>query len=215
MSLVEHLQPFVEHYGYFAVMLIVALESAGVPMPGETVLIAAAIFAGKGTLDLKLVIASAAFAAILGDNAGYWVGREFGFPLIYKYGPRIGVDEGRLKVAQYLFLKYGGRIVFFGRFVALLRAFAAFLAGVNYLPWPRFLLFNALGGVVWATAFGIGGYALGFAFEHYARPVGVVALVCALIGMIFASRFIAHHEQALREEAERALPGPLRARRAQ
>jgi membrane protein DedA with SNARE-associated domain len=213
LSLVEHLQPFVQHYGYFAVLVFVALESAGVPMPGETVLISAAIFAGQGTLDIRAVIAVAAIAAIAGDNAGYWLGREFGFPLIYRYGPALRIDEGRLKVAQYMFMRYGGRIVFFGRFVAILRAFAAFLAGVNHLPWPRFLVFNALGGIVWAILFGLGGYWLGFAFEHYARPVGVVALACAVVAIIGASRFIAHHEQALREEAERALPGPLVARK--
>jgi membrane protein DedA with SNARE-associated domain len=209
LSLVEHLQPLIHHYGYLAIFLFVTLESAGVPMPGETALISAAIFAGQGTLDINAVIAVAAAAAIVGDNAGYWVGREFGFPLIYRYGPALRLDEGRLKVAQYLFMRYGGRIVFFGRFVAILRAFAAFLAGVNHLPWPRFLVFNAAGGVVWATVFGVGGYLLGFAFEHYARPVGIAALVCAVIGIVGASRFIAHHEQALREEAEKALPGPL------
>ena len=151
MSLVEHLQPLVHHYGYLAVLFFVALESAGIPMPGETVLISAAIFAGAGALNIFLVIACAAIAAIVGDNAGYWVGREFGFPLIYKYGAALKLDEGRLKVGQYLFLRHGGKIVFFGRFVAVLRAFAAFLAGVNCLPWPRFLFFNALGGMVGAN----------------------------------------------------------------
>ena len=92
---------------------------------------------------------------------------------------------------------------------ALLRAFAAFLAGVNRLPWPRFLVFNALGGIVWASVFGVGGYTLGLAFEHYARPVGVFALVCAVIGALLASRFIAGHEPFLLEQAEAALPGPL------
>lgn len=209
MSLVETLQPFVHHYGYLAVLIFVALESAGIPLPGETVLISAAIFAGQGSLNIYLVIAVAALAAIAGDNAGYWVGREFGFPLIYKYGAAIRVDEGRLKVAQYLFLRHGGKIVFFGRFVALLRAFAAFLAGVNHLSWPRFLIFNSLGGIVWATIFGMGGYWLGMAFEHYARPVGIAALVAAVIGAFAASRFVAHHEQLLRAEAEAAFPGPL------
>ena len=214
MSLVEHLQPLVHHYGYLAVLIFVALESAGIPLPGETVLISAAIFAGQGTLNIYLVIASAAVAAIAGDNAGYWVGREFGFPLIYKYGSAIRVDEARLKVAQYLFMRHGGKIVFFGRFVAVLRAFAAFLAGVNHLPWPRFLIFNALGGVVWASIFGAGGFWLGMAFEHYARPIGITALVIAVICAFAASRFIAHHEQALRDEAERAIPGPLGAPKA-
>jgi membrane protein DedA with SNARE-associated domain len=209
MDIVQHLHEFVAHYGYFAVIVLVGLESAGVPLPGETALVSAAVFAGQGTLHIWAVIVCAALAAIVGDNAGYWVGREFGFPLIYKYGGRIGVDEGRLKVAQYLFIRHGGKIVFFGRFIAILRAFAAFLAGVNRLPWPRFLLFNALGGIVWASIFGLGGYFLGLAFEHYARPVSIAALVCAVIGAVVASRFIGEREHALRAEAEAALPGPL------
>ncbi len=211
MPFVHHLHQFVAEYGYFAIFVLVALESAGVPMPGETALVSGAVLAGRGDLHIGPVIACAAAAAILGDNAGYWLGREFGFPLIYKYGSYIRVDEGRLKVAQYLFQRHGGKIVFFGRFVAILRAFAAFLAGVNHLPWPRFLLFNALGGIVWATIFGLGGYFLGVAFEHYARPVGVAALIAALVGAVAASRFIAHHEKLLRAEAEAALPGPLAA----
>ena len=209
MPFLHHLHQFVAEYGYFAIFVLVALESAGVPMPGETALVSGAVLAGRGDLHIGLVIACAAAAAILGDNAGYWVGREFGFPLIYKYGSYIRIDEGRLKVAQYLFQRHGGKIVFFGRFVAVLRAFAAFLAGVNHLPWPRFLLFNALGGIVWATIFGLGGYFLGVAFEHYARPVGVAALIAAVVGAVAASRFIAHHEKLLRAEAEAALPGPL------
>jgi membrane protein DedA with SNARE-associated domain len=209
MPFLHHLHQFVAEYGYFAIFVLVALESAGVPMPGETALVSGAVLSGRGDLHIGLVIACAAAAAILGDNAGYWVGREFGFPLIYKYGSYIRIDEGRLKVAQYLFQRHGGKIVFFGRFVAILRAFAAFLAGVNHLPWLRFLLFNALGGIVWATIFGLGGYFLGVAFEHYARPVGVAALIAAVVGAFAASRFIAHHENLLRAEAEAALPGPL------
>jgi membrane protein DedA with SNARE-associated domain len=209
MPFAEHLSEFVASYGYWAVIILVGLESAGVPLPGETALVSAAVFAGHGTLNIYLVIACAALAAILGDNAGYWVGRDFGFPLVYKYGGAVRIDEGRLKMAQYLFMRHGGKIVFFGRFVAILRAFAAFLAGVNHLSWPRFLVFNALGGVVWASLFGMGGYLLGLAFEHYARPVGVAALICALVGAFAASRFMGGHEAALRAQAEAALPGPL------
>ena len=209
MPFFEQLHHFIAAYGYYAVFTLVALESAGIPMPGETALVTAAVFAGQGSLNIALVILCAATAAIVGDNLGYWIGREFGFPLIYRYGSVLHVDEGRLKVAQYLFLRHGGKIVFFGRFVALLRAFAAFLAGVNHLPWPRFLVFNALGGVVWAAVFGAGGYFLGLAFEHYARPVGIAALVCAVVGAVLASRLVMSHEAALRREAEAALPGPL------
>ena len=213
MPFFEHLHEFISNYGYLAVFVIVGLESAGVPMPGETALVSAAIFAGQGALDIKWVIASAAAAAILGDNAGYWVGREFGFPLVLRYGRYVHLDEGRLKLGQYLFQRHGGKIVLFGRFVAMLRAFAAFLAGVNRLEWGRFFLFNALGAVVWASLFGLGGYFLGHAFEHYARPVGIAALICAIIGAVVASRFISHHEKRLIAEAETALPGPLVARR--
>jgi len=213
MPLFESLNHLIAHYGYLAVFAVVALESAGVPFPGETALVTAAVFAGRGTLNIEAVIACAAAAAIFGDNCGYWIGRRFGFPLLYRYGHLLPLDEGKLKVAQYLFLRHGGKIVFFGRFVAILRTFAAFLSGVNQLPWPRFLAFNAAGGVVWATLFGLGGYFLGVAFETYARPVGIGALVCAAIGAAAASRFVAHHAEALRAEAEAALPGPLIARR--
>jgi membrane protein DedA with SNARE-associated domain len=209
MELVPHLHHVLATYGYLAIFLIVAMESAGIPMPGETVLVTAAILAAQGTLRIYGVVGAAAAGAIIGDNCGYWVGRELGFPLVYRFGRYIRLDERRLKVGQYLFLRHGGKIVFFGRFIAILRAFAAFLAGVNHYNWERFFLFNAAGGIVWATIFGTGGYVLGLAFEHYARPVGIVALVAAVIGAVVAGRFIRSHEQALEDEAERALPGPL------
>lgn len=209
MDLVHHLHEYLATYGYFAIFVIVGLESAGIPMPGETVLVAAAILAGEGKLHLYGVIGAAAAGAIVGDNCGYWVGREFGFPLIYRFGHYVRLDERRLKLGQYLFLKHGGKIVFFGRFVAILRAFAAFLAGVNRYSWEHFFLANAAGGIVWATIFGCGGYFLGKAFEVYARPVGLSVLAVVVIGSLVSARFVRRHEQALEEEAERALPGPL------
>jgi len=209
MDLAHHLHGAIATYGYLAIFVIVGMESAGIPMPGETVLVTAAILAGEGTLRINGVIGAAAAGAIVGDNCGYWVGREFGFPLVYRYGRYVRLDERRLKLGQYLFLKHGGKIVFFGRFVAVLRAFAAFLAGVNRFNWEEFFLYNAAGGIVWASIFGFGGFWLGRAFEHYARPVGVAALIAAVIGSVLAARFIRSHEQALEDEAERALPGPL------
>src|ERR1700684_454349 len=158
MDLVPHLHHFVATYGYFAVFLIVAMESAGIPMPGETVLVTAAIFAASGTLKIYGVIGAAAAGAIIGDNCGYWIGRELGFPLIYRFGHYIRLDEKRLKVGQYLFLKHGGEIIFFCWFVAVVRAFAAFLAGVNRYNWEEFFLYNAAGGIAWATRFGLGGF---------------------------------------------------------
>ena len=209
MEVAHHLHEYLGAYGYLALFVIVGLESAGIPLPGETVLVAAAILAGQGKLNIYGVIASAAGGAILGDNCGYWVGREFGFPLVYRYGKYVQIDERRLKLGQYLFLRHGGKIVFFGRFVALLRAFAAFLAGVNRFNWERFFLCNAAGGIVWATVFGAGGFFLGRAFESYARPVGFAALICAVVAFFVGGRFIRAHERALEDEAERAFPGPL------
>jgi len=209
MDPVHHLHGYLATYGYFAILVIVGMESAGIPMPGETVLVAAAILAGEGKLQLWGVVGAAAAGAIIGDNCGYWVGREFGFRIAYRYGRYVNLDERRLKLGQYLFLKHGGKIVFFGRFVAVLRAFAAFLAGVNRFNWERFFFFNAAGGVVWATIFGAGGFWLGRAFEAYTRPVGVAALAAAVVAFFLGARFVRHHEQALEAEAEKAFPGPL------
>ena len=118
-------------------------------MPGEATLIAAAVYAGTTKqLNIWLVIASASLGAILGDNVGFWLGRELGFRVLVRYGSYVGLNEGRIKVGQYLFQLHGGKIVFFGRFFALLRIWAALLAGVNQMAWPKFLLFNAGGTVL-------------------------------------------------------------------
>jgi membrane protein DedA with SNARE-associated domain len=200
-------------YGYFAVAGIVALESLGVPLPGETTLIAAATFAGAThRLDIGFIVLAAAAGAIGGDTAGFWLGRGLGWPLLHRYGPRIGLTEPRLKLGQYLFLRHGGKVVFFGRFVAMLRAATALLAGANKMHWPRFLMFNALGGIVWAAIMGFGAYLFGYQIRAVAAPIGIALLVgtvaIGVAGFIFARR----HEQTLIAEAERALPGPLRHR---
>lgn len=116
------------------------------PLPGEATLIAAAVYAGKTHhLNIWGVIAAGAAGAILGDNIGFWVGREIGYRLLLRYGHYVYLTDARIKLGQYLFLRHGGKIVFFGRFVAMLRAFTALLAGANNMSWPRFLLFNAAG----------------------------------------------------------------------
>ena len=150
MSLFTHqgLDNLVATYGYLAVALGVGLESMGLPIPGETILVVAAVYAATHAgLNIWLVAVAASVGAIVGDNFGYWLGSRFGYPLLLRFGPQVGLSEGRIKVGQYLFLRHGGKVVFFGRFVALLRMLAAFLAGVNRMEWPKFLLANALGGV--------------------------------------------------------------------
>jgi membrane protein YqaA with SNARE-associated domain len=119
-------QHLVGHYGYGAIFVLVMMESASIPMPGETILVSAAVYAGtRHALDIRYVIAAAAGGAILGDNIGFWVGREFGERLLEKWGHLIGLDARKRMLGRFLFARYGGAIVFFGRFIALLRAFAA------------------------------------------------------------------------------------------
>jgi membrane protein DedA with SNARE-associated domain len=196
-------QHLIAHYGYAAIFLVVMLESTGIPMPGETILISAAALAGtKHALDIRWVIAAAAGGAIVGDNIGFWVGREFGEPLLEKWGDLVGLDARKRMLGRYLFARYGGSIVFFGRFVALLRAFAALLAGANNLaPW-RFVAFNALGGIVWATIFGLGGYLLGASIHRIAGPVGWLMLIVAVFAALFVWRYFKHHEERLLAAAE-------------
>jgi len=197
-------------YGYWAVLIFVAIESTGIPFPGETMLLIAAIYAGTTHhLAIPFVIVAAAVGAILGDNLGFWVGREGGYRLLRRYGRYIRLEEHRLKLGQYLFRQHGGKVVFFGRFVAVLRAWAAFLAGTNRMPWPRFLAFNAAGGIVWATLYGLGGYALGDNVHRLTGPVGLVAVALGALAIVAAIVYLRRNEARLQEEAERALPGPL------
>jgi membrane protein DedA with SNARE-associated domain len=201
----------IRSYGYYAVGGIVALESLGVPLPGETTLIAAATFAGAThRLDIGLIILAAAIGAVTGDSAGFWIGRGLGWPLLHHYGPRVGLTEPRFKLGQYLFLRHGGKVVFFARFIAALRAFAALLAGANRMNWPRFLLFNALGGVAWAGLMGFGAYLFGDQIHDFAAPVGIALLAGALVIGIAGFIFVRRHERSL--IAERAFPGPVRHR---
>ena len=197
-------------YGYWAVLLVVALESTGIPLPGETMLVAAAIYAGTThQLSIQWVIAAAAAGAILGDNLGFWVGHEGGYRLLRRFGHVIRLHDRRLKLGQYLFLRHGGKVVFFGRFVAVLRAWAAFLAGTNRMPWPRFLFFNATGGILWATVYGLAGYVLGSNIDRIRGPFAIATLVAAVIALITFLIFVHRNEERLEDEAERALPGPI------
>jgi membrane protein DedA with SNARE-associated domain len=208
----ESLYAFVHSYGLIAVFFIVALESSGLPLPGEATLLTASVFAATThELSIVAVIACAAAGAIAGDNLGFLIGRTLGLKLLIRHGARIGLDQSKLKLGQYLFRRHGGKIIFFGRFIAVLRALAAVLAGANAYPWDRFLVFNATGGVLWATLYGTGAYIFGRSIHKIAGPVGLVVLIAAVLAMVMAWRFIKSHEASLQAEAERAFPGPLTA----
>jgi len=197
-------------YGLWVVFALIMLESMGVPVPGETALITAALYAGSThRIDIVSVVLVAATAAIIGDNIGYVIGRSIGVRLVARYGRYVRLDEPRLKVGQYLFLRHGGKIVFFGRFVAFLRTYAALLAGMNRMSWPHFLLMNALGGICWATLFGGGAYLFGAQVKRVTGPASLLLLLAAIgltaVGILFFRR----HEKELEQRAAAAFPGPL------
>jgi membrane protein DedA with SNARE-associated domain len=203
------IQNLIQAYGLWILFTVVMLESMGIPMPGETALVTASLYAGSThQIGIASVVLVAATAAIIGDNIGYLIGRSIGIRLIVRYGRFVRLNEARLKVGQYLFLRHGGKIVFFGRFVALLRALAAVLAGINRMRWPHFLVMNAFGGICWASLFGGGAYLFGEQMKRVAGPVSLLLLVTA-IGLAAAGiLFFRHHEQELEQRAEAAFPGP-------
>jgi membrane protein DedA with SNARE-associated domain len=197
-------------YGYGLILILVMLESLGLPLPGETTLITASIYAGA-THDLTLIgiIVAAVAGAVIGDNIGFWIGDKVGSRLLIRFGPRLGLTPAKIKLGQYLFMRHGGKVVFFGRFVAVLRALAAFLAGVNRMPWLRFFAFNVAGGIVWATLYACAAYVLGTRIHTMAGPVGFASLLLAAAFLVWLFLFMRQHETPLEQEAERAIPGPL------
>jgi membrane protein DedA with SNARE-associated domain len=211
-ALIAHgrLEQWLMDYGYLAVFVMVGVESIGVPVPGETMLIAASLYAGAThNLDIVLIVLVAAAGAIVGDNIGYTIGRHGGWRLLRRYGHRVGVGERRLKLGRYLFLRHGGKVVFFGRFVGVLRTYAAMLAGANHMPFLRFFSFNATGGIIWAAIYGFGYYFAAHILKQLNTPFTIIAIAVTVgvaVGMFF---FIRHNIEDWEERAERALPGPL------
>ncbi len=185
-------------FGYWAVFVGVGLESTGIPFPGETALLAAAVYAGTGSsMNIVGVIIAAAAGAIIGDNTGYSIGRYGGRRLVHRFGHLIGLDDAKLDAAKRYFERHGDKTVFFGRFISILRTWAAFLAGLNHMPWPRFLFWNALGGIVWSLVYGLLGYFLGRnlpLLERIVRFLGIggvvvaVAIVIAIIAVLWWRR---------------------------
>jgi undecaprenyl-diphosphatase len=177
--------------GYPALFGLVMAESGGVPVPGETALIAAGALAGTGRLDLALVIALAASAAIIGDNLGYLVGRRGGRWLLERPGR---FERQRRQVLEYgepFFERHGAKAVFFGRWILGLRVWASWLAGITRMPWQRFLFFNAAGGITWAATVGTLAYLAGDGVATLIRDFGLVALAllaCAAAAVLVLRR---------------------------
>lgn len=195
--------------GYIAVALFVGIEGIGVPLPGETMLITAAVFAAEGNLSIAGVIAAAALGAVAGNCIGFGVGWFGGYPLLRRFGKYVRLNEPQVKVGRYIFMRYGTKVVFFGRFVSILRTYLAFLAGANRMPWPRFLLAITAGAVVWAVVYGVGAYALGSQISHLSRPVEIAFIALAVVAIVAGVMFIRYQGKRLEARAEAAFPGPL------
>ena len=172
---------FIHHYGLWFVFGIVCLESAGLWLPGETALIAAGVYASKGHLSVTAVIAVATAAAIIGDNIGYWIGREGGRRLIERYAYLKRLADRVMPPAERFFEKHGGKAVFFARFFGGVRVTGAWMAGITKMSWWRFLFWNALGGIVWATGVGLVAYYAGRAVADTVARYGVYGGVALAI----------------------------------
>ncbi len=172
--------------GIPALFGLIAVETMGIPLPGETALIAAAIFASQGHLSIELVLVAAAAGAILGDNVGFFIGRRFGRQLLQSdRGPFSRHRRRLLEIGEPFFERHGPKAVFLGRWVAGLRVTAAWLAGSARMSWPKFTFYNALGGICWALSVGLLSYYLGHTAETLFQTAGLAGLgAAALLGVI-------------------------------
>jgi membrane protein DedA with SNARE-associated domain len=197
---VEHL---IESFGLFLLFVLVGLESAGIPLPGETALVAAAVLAAHGDLDIAAVIVVAAAGAIAGDNVGYWIGRTGGRKLLQRWPPLERWSRRVIPAAEGFFARHGAKTVFFGRFFALLRVTAAWLAGVSRMPWWRFFFWNAFGGICWALLVGLVAYYAGRAaadaIGRYGLIGGAIALGFLVVAVVI---FRVWKKRMLRAETE-------------
>jgi membrane-associated protein len=172
---------FTASAGYPVLFLLITAESAGLPLPGETALITAAALAGQGKLSIPLVIATAAAAAIIGDNVGYVLARKYGSGLLKRPGPFLTHRRRVLQLGEPFFARHGAKAVFFGRWILGLRAWAAWLAGASGMGWKPFAFWNAAGGITWATAIGLTGYLIGQSIGGVFTVFGGLAFSATLL----------------------------------
>ena len=181
-------------YGYAVVFFGVFLENTGLPVPGETALLAGAALSRSGRLSLPWVIVTAIAGAILGDNLGFLIGRRGGRALVERFGPRVGLTRDRLLQFDRFFDRHGAKTVFIARFVTGLRVFGALLAGTSGLSWGRFLLYNSTGAIAWATTFGGVGYMLAYSWQTLELWIGRSGLVL-LAAIVIAGLLTVLHKR--------------------
>lgn len=205
MTTLASLTDMAQHVGYPLMFLLIMAESSGLPVPGETALITAAVLASQGRLQIELVIPLAALAAIIGDNIGYLIGRKGGRWLLERPGWFQVQRRQTLSSGEVFFDKHGPKAVFFGRFVLGLRVWASWLAGATRMPWRSFFFWNACGGIAWATGIGLIGYFLGHAAGNAIQTFGIFGLVgvlVAIVGVFTAHRRRVRRTAEVREEIE-------------
>src|SRR3712207_2052345 len=198
----EQVLSLIEHYGYLVVFFGVMLESTGVPLPGETILLASGFLAQRGHLHLGDAIVFGILGAVVGDQIGYWVGREGGRPFVLRWGRYVRITPERLARAEAFVARHGGKAVFLARFFAGLRVFGALVARISRMRWRTFVFYNALGGAVWATAAVLVGYFLGGSLHLVERWLGratllLAAVVVAAVGFYLAYRWVSAHRALL------------------
>jgi membrane protein DedA with SNARE-associated domain len=200
----------IDTYGYMAVFLLVGAESLGIPVPGETALIVAGTYAGHThRLNPWIIFLVASAAAIIGDNIGFWIGDKGGYRLARRYGHLVRLDEHKLKIARYVFDIHGPKVVFFGRFVSILRTYAAFLAGTSRMRWRKFLPANAAGGIVWAGTYTLAAYLAGNALQRASRTIDLIIVAVAVLAVTAVIFLVRRQIAKLGMLAEAAYPGPL------
>ena len=204
------MKELVHQYGAWIVFALVFLESIGLPLPGEAILVSAAIFAGTTQeLSIALVLFAAIIGAILGSIIGFWIGDRYGYPLLLRYGSYIGLTETRIKIAQYLFRRQGIIVVLIARFVAVMRSVVGFIAGANRMPFTNFMIANSAGAAGWALFYGPGAYYLGKGVEEFAKPFALALALIAAVVVVSAIIYWRRIERQLADAAERDIPGPL------
>jgi membrane protein DedA with SNARE-associated domain len=206
----QELPSLLSTYGYTAIAVLIFLESVGLPVPGSTVLLVAAIYAGAtNSMSIAGVLVASSTGAVVGDNLAYWLGRTAGYSLTARFGHYLGLTESRVKLGRYLFRRFGGWVVVLGRFVPLMRVLVTLLAGINHMGWPRFLLLNVAGVTAWAVVFGYGAYVLGVQAHRLVGPVGLAAGALGIVGLAVGVMLLTRHERRLIAQAEVAFPEPF------
>jgi membrane-associated protein len=200
----------VSNVGYPLLFLLVMGESSGVPIPGETALITAGVLASQGKLQIEVVIVLAASAAIVGDNIGYAISRKAGRWLLERPGRFYRQRQEVLRVGEPFFQRHGSKAVFFGRFMLGLRVWASWLAGATRMHWARFVVWNALGGITWATGVGLIAYFIGHSASNALEAFGIFGLVAAVLAIVTLVWVHRRHTLRTRTESGRAAKAAAR-----